>query len=97
MNNKTVQTPQEMQEKINSFRKTVLSDDTKEKTYSHSWNVIIIVLSDLLSGLLVGAGIGFLLYKFFDLHVFIIAFFVLFGGFAGFLNVYKSLNSLQKQ
>ena len=96
MNNRTAQTPQEMKEKIDSFRTEVLSDCLKKKNKSHSFNIIVTVLSDLLSGLLVGAGIGYLFYKLFDVHFGVIGVFVLLGGMAGFLNLYRSLAHLQK-
>ena len=96
MNNRMAQTPQEMKEKIDSFRKTVLSDYSKKKNKSHSFNIIVTVLSDLLSGLFVGAGIGYLFYRLLDMHILVVGIFVLLGGMAGFLNLYKSLNRMQK-
>lgn len=90
------QSAEEMKEKIDAFQEKAFSKKSKKTQMSYSVNVIITVLSDLLSGLLVGAGIGYLLYKLFNLSVVVLAVFVLLGGFAGFLNLYKSLNRLQK-
>ena len=96
MNNTKARTPEEMKEKIDSFRQQIFVSGSKKSKVPYSVNIVITVLSDLLSGLLVGAGIGYLIYKFFDVHIWIIAFFVLLGGLAGFLNLYKSLSHLQK-
>ena len=96
MDNTKPKTPQEMKEKINSFQHEVFVCGSKKSQVSYSVNVVITVLSDLLSGLLVGGGIGYLIYKLFNLQIWVVALFVLLGGFAGFLNLYKSLERLQK-
>ena len=96
MNNQPPKTAQEIKEKITSFQNGVLVKNAKKSKLPYSLNIIIMILSDLLSGVLVGAGIGYLLYKLFAFHLLIVAVFVLLGGLAGFSNLYKSLNRLQK-
>ena len=90
-------TPQEMKEKVNAFRKSTLSKPEKRSTVSSSLNIIITIISDLLGGLLVGAGLGYLLVKFFNAHMLVFAIFILLGGFAGLLNLYKSLKKMEGQ
>ena len=96
MNTTQPQTPEQMKEKINTFRQSAFVRVSKKSNVSYSVNILITVLSDLLSGLLVGAGLGYLIYKSFNVHIGVVALFVLLGGLAGFLNLYKSLSHLQK-
>ena len=93
MNETETKTPQEMKEKIESFRK--LAFPPKQQAVSGSVAVIITIISDLLGGLLVGAGLGYLFMKLFGAHKIVLAIFVLLGGLAGLLNVYKSIKQLE--
>lgn len=73
-----------------------LSSSKKKSIETSGLNLSIMIISDLAGGLLVGAGIGYMLYALFDVHLVVLALFVLFGGFAGLLNVYKSISHLEK-
>ena len=87
----------EIKKKINDFHQRVfVSSAPKKQSASHSVGVIITVLSDLIGGLLVGSAIGWLLYRYAGAHILVLFLFVLIGGFAGLLNVYKSLERLSK-
>ena len=58
-------------------------------TYIGAAHIGIRIAADLLSGIAVGSGIGYVLDKVFDTRPFLFAVFLLFGGAAGFLNVYR--------
>ena len=97
MSDKQPLTPQQMHEKIDAFRQKALIDKSKKASVSNSAGIVITIVSDLLGGLLVGAGIGWVIFKIFDTHLIVMGIFVLLGGLAGFLNLYKSLNVLERQ
>ncbi len=97
MSDKQPLTPQQMHEKIDAFRQKALIGKSKKASVSNSAGIVITIVSDLLGGLLVGAGIGWVIFKIFDTHLIVMGIFVLLGGLAGFLNLYKSLNVLERQ
>ena len=97
MEDTTSRTPQQMKEKIDAFRDDALSHSKRRSSVSAPVSIIITIISDLLGGLLVGAGLGYLLVKFFDAHMLVFALFILLGGFAGLLNLYKSLKKMEGQ
>ena len=84
----------QLKEKINSFQKF---DSSKKNKSLTPFYVLTMVFSDLISGVLVGMAIGYVLYKVFDLHIFVIAIFVLLGGIASILNLYRSVKSISKE
>ena len=83
MDEKISRTPQEMKEKINAFRDGNSQRSKGRSSVSAPVSIIITIISDLLGGLLVGAGLGYLLVRFFDAHMLVFALFILLGGFAG--------------
>ncbi len=85
----------EIKAQIEALREK-LPSSSKKSMETSGLNLSIMIISDLAGGLLVGAGIGYLLYALLDVHLFVFALFVLFGGFAGLLNVYKSISHLEK-
>ena len=97
MDETTSRTPQEMKEKIDAFRNGNSKSSKGRSSVSAPVSIIITIISDLLGGLLVGAGLGYLLVKFFNAHMLVFAVFVLLGGFAGLLNLYKSLKKMEGQ
>ena len=54
------------------------------------------VAADLLAGVLVGGGIGYVLDDWFGTKPVLLTIFLLFGGAAGFLNVYRMVKSVEK-
>jgi len=94
MNEAVQQNISQLKEKISSFQKKRVSKKNKSLT---PFYVLTMVFSDLISGVLVGTAIGYLLYRIFDLHVFVIAVFVLLGGFASILNLYRSVKVISKE
>ena len=67
MNEAVQQNISQLKEKISSFQKKRISKKNKSLT---PFYVLTMVFSDLISGVLVGTAIGYLLYRIFDLHVF---------------------------
>lgn len=55
------------------------------------------VATDLLAAVLVGAGLGWLLDIFFGTRSVMLVVFLLFGGIAGFVNVYRAAKSEEKK
>lgn len=64
--------------------------EKKERSNNDNIQMLFEVFSDLFGGLLVGAGLGYLIYVLFDTHLIVLAVFILLGGVAGFFNLYKS-------
>ena len=76
--------------KIRELReKETGSSEKGSSTYIGAAHIGIRIAADLLSGIAVGAGIGYVLDKVFDTRPYLFAVFLLFGGAAGFLNVYR--------
>jgi len=59
--------------------------------------VLSIVVSDLLSGLLVGGAIGYMCYHYLHCHLIVCAVLILLGGFAGLINMHRSLSQLERK
>ena len=88
-------TSEQLKEKIDSFRQSVFS--AKKENSSHHVGIALAVICDLLAGLLVGAIIGFMLYKYMHFHLIFFGIFIFLGGIAGVLNVFKTLSKLNKK
>ena len=54
------------------------------------------IATDLLAGVLVGGCIGYVLDDLFGTKPILLVIFLLFGGAAGFLNVYRMVKSVEK-
>lgn len=52
---------------------------------------------ELISGVLIGAGIGYILDELFDFHSVLLLTFIILGGFAGMLNVYRYVKKIDEQ
>ena len=52
---------------------------------------------ELISGVIVGAGIGYLLDILFGTRPLLLIIFLFLGGVAGFLNVYRFVKSMEKE
>lgn len=76
--------------KIRRLREKESGNSDKVSTsYIGTAHIGIRIAADLLSGIAVGAGMGYVLDKVFDTRPYLFAVFLLFGGAAGFLNVYR--------
>ena len=94
MNDSFQQNLSQLKERINAFSKEHASKKNRPLT---PFYVLTMVFSDLISGVLVGMAIGYFFYRVFDLHIFIVAFFVLLGGIASILNLYRSVKTITKE
>ncbi len=88
--------PKEIKARIEALRKQLSSSKTKAADAS-GFALSVMIVSDLAGGLLVGAGIGYVLCALFDAHPAVWAVFILLGGFAGLLNVFKSVSRIEKE
>lgn len=57
----------------------------------------VAIAADLIAGVLVGTGIGYVLDMLFDTRPVLLAVFVLLGGAAGFLNMYRTVKDEEKK
>lgn len=74
--------------KFKSFEKKVQKDAT-ETRFVYAYQIGTRIGTELVSGVLVGAGLGYILDKVFDTAPVLLVSFLIFGGAAGFLNVYR--------
>lgn len=82
-----------LQEKIENLRASLKDVPVQKKT--ERVGIILIVLSDLLGGLLVGCALAYTLCHFFGVHVIFGGLLILLGGIAGFFNIYKSVQKIE--
>lgn len=57
----------------------------------------VAIAADLIAGVLVGTGIGYVLDMLFGTRPVLLAVFVLLGGAAGFLNMYRTVKDEEKK
>ena len=85
--------------KISAFKQknqlAIEKDDTNRAGYRHS-AVGFQISAELIAGVLVGAGIGYLLDMLLGTKPWLLALFIIFGGAAGMLNIYKSFRAEDK-
>lgn len=65
--------------------------------YVSAAGVGVQITADLLAGVLVGAGVGYVLDMILGVRPIMLAVFLLFGGAAGFLNVYRTVKNEEKK
>lgn len=85
--------------KINEFKQQHLNSETLHvKSSSASQTVTGFQISaELIAGVLVGAGIGYLIDSIFNTRPWGLTIFLIFGGLAGILNIYKTFNAQDKK
>lgn len=66
---------------------------SKESEYAYATKVGFRVGAELVSGVIVGAALGWVLDRFLDTRPAFLIAFLLLGGAAGFLNIYKFVKS----
>jgi ATP synthase protein I len=88
----------ELQEKISALKHR--SDDEKKNsasvTHLASASIGVRVGIELVSGTIIGMGIGYVLDKILDFKILMLLIFTIFGSFAGILNVYRYTKSLEE-
>ena len=68
-----------------------------ESQFAHAAKVGFRIGAELISGVIVGAGIGYLLDILFGTRPLLLIIFLFLGGVAGFLNVYRFVKSMEKE
>ncbi len=86
---------QRLKSKISDARAKKPEKKSNRKVFAAT-GVGIRVAADLLAGVLVGGGIGYVLDDVFATRPILLVVFLLFGGAAGFLNVYRTVKSVEK-
>jgi len=71
--------------------------DKPESRFAYAAKVGFRIGAELISGVIVGAGIGYLLDSWFDTQPLLLIIFLFLGGIAGFLNVYRFVKSTEKE
>lgn len=86
-----------MDEKIAKFKKNMKQDPNadKEADVSGIFKGLRLGL-EFASGTIIGAAIGYMLDELFDFQFIMLLIFTIFGGFAGMLNAYRYLKSLDE-
>ena len=68
-----------------------------ETDYSRASKIGFRIGTELISGVIIGGAIGYLLDKLFSLQPILLIVFLFLGGIAGFLNVYRFVKSLENK
>ena len=84
-----------LQEKIENLRSSLKQAHAQKPT--ERVGIILIVLSDLLGGLLVGCALAYILCHFLGVHLFFGGLLILLGGIAGLFNIYKSMQKIERR
>jgi len=75
-------------QKFKSFEKKVQKDPTETK-FVYAYQIGARIGTELVSGVLVGIGLGYLLDKMFNSAPIMLIIFTILGSAAGFLNIYR--------
>ena len=76
--------------RIKKFKSaTERKTDKTDRKFVYAYQIGSRIAADLISGVLVGAGLGYLLDKWLNTQPLCLITFLIFGGAAGFLNVYR--------
>ena len=87
--NKTPLDIQQMDKKIQEFRSKAQKNDSQNGKFVYAYQIGTRIAAELVSGVLVGAGLGYLLDKIFHTAPTLLIVFLILGGISGFLNVYR--------
>ena len=72
-------------------------NQSPETDFSRASKIGFRIGTELISGVIVGGAIGYLLDKLFSLQPILLIVFLFLGGIAGFLNVYRFVKSLENK
>lgn len=81
----------QIDKRIKDFRSAEKNKNNKvsEKKFVYAYQTGTRIATELVSGVLVGAGVGYFLDELFETAPVLLIIFIIFGGAAGFLNVYR--------
>ena len=88
--------PDDIKQMDERIRKLKAKEKT-ESQFAHAAKVGFRIGAELISGVIVGAGIGYLLDILFGTRPLLLIIFLFLGGVAGFLNVYRFVKSMEKE
>ncbi len=88
---------QALEAKICRMRGVGNNKSLSTSEYVSAAGVGVQIAADLLAGVLVGAGVGYVLDMILGVRPIMLAVFLLFGGAAGFLNVYRTVKNEEKK
>ncbi len=88
---------QALEAKICRMRGVENNKSLSTSEYVSAAGVGVQIAADLLAGVLVGAGVGYVLDMILGVRPIMLAVFLLFGGAAGFLNVYRTVKNEEKK
>ena len=88
---------QALEAKICRMRGVENNKSLSTSEYASAAGVGVQITADLLAGVLVGAGVGYVLDMILGVRPIMLAVFLLFGGAAGFLNVYRTVKNEEKK
>lgn len=80
---------QQIDQKIKEFRLKDQKSDSQNKRFVYAYQIGTRIAAELVSGVLVGAGLGYLFDKIFHTAPTLLIVFLILGGISGFLNVYR--------
>ena len=80
----------DMQKRISEMKAKAQVGQNKEENYSQL-AIAFQILIEIVSGVFVGMGIGYILDEMFDLRFVCLLIFTIFGGMAGLLNTFRYL------
>lgn len=86
---------QQMTERIEKEKRKKRYTSSERNTNNSNSSPIMAfqVTVELISGVLVGAGIGYILDEIFDFHSILLLIFIILGSIAGMLNVYRYIKN----
>lgn len=88
-----------MDERIQKLKAKEASSHSQsaETDFSRASKIGFRIGTELISGVIIGGAIGYLLDKLFSLQPILLIVFLFLGGIAGFLNVYRFVKSLENK
>lgn len=82
-------------DRINAIRAKQENNDFNKNPEFSDLALVFQVPIELVSGVLVGAGMGYILDKLFDFKSVLLVVFTMFGGIAGLVNIARSLKNTE--
>ncbi|MBR2274225.1 MAG: AtpZ/AtpI family protein [Alphaproteobacteria bacterium] len=84
-----------IEKRIKSIKAKRQPDTSVERKTKYSdFAIAAHIVTELVAGVLVGAGLGYILDEVFDFQFLFLLIFIIFGGIAGMLNVFRYVKTL---
>ena len=90
---------QQIEKRIQKLKTTngKRAEESQEKQFIYAYQIGSRIAAELVSGVLVGAGLGYLLDKLCNTAPLQLIIFLILGGIAGFLNVYRFVKNQDRK